>query len=141
MKQYRLLSGTHEQDFVTYQAGEIIETSHDLDKLFVNKFQVIEEPVITKKKKTAVPATPPEEILDDVDEDEEEDDVDDSVGEEVTDKFPQCEELEARVFRVKKEKKAGYNYSVTDLDGESFWNEKPIPSISKVNAFLDEYAE
>ncbi len=40
-KQYRVLAGNHTQDGVVYKKGEVIETDHDLKKLFPLKFRVV----------------------------------------------------------------------------------------------------
>jgi hypothetical protein len=54
---FRLDGGSHEQDGVVYEKGDVIESPYDLRQVFKMKFTLLPEetPVTTRQKSVALP--------------------------------------------------------------------------------------
>lgn len=44
MNKYKVEAGTHDQDGVTYEEGQVLESNHDLVKTFPGKFKALSGP-------------------------------------------------------------------------------------------------
>lgn len=126
-------------DGVFYETGAIINTTAKLNVLFPNHFEKVHPddlPPEPKKKKTPV-----EEVVDKVAEEElgASTDLDLSVhGNDITAKFDGCNELVCMVFvKPNPEKPNKKIYTVVGEDGE-VWNDEPLTSKKKTQAFIDE---
>jgi len=131
MNKYRLLTSNHVSENGTkYKKGDIIETTLDLEALFVNKFEKVD--ASTRAKKEGKPAN--DDNLKNKDNNTKDNDPE---GEDVTEKFPDAVEVRLVVRKV------GKLYVVTDPDDKEAGqlDEGDLTSQSKVNDFIAEYTE
>jgi hypothetical protein len=140
MYQFKLLSGTHFENGITYDAKEdpVVSSPHELDKMFPNKFQrTLEAPVVTPPapippaatEAKSKPTPTPEATKDDTEEAEEVEEADLPDGEDVSNDFQQAVDLGLRVFKVSPRR-----FNVYDPD-DGIVNEKPLP-VTKVRGLL-----
>ncbi len=136
---FKLLSGRHRQDGLTYNEGDTFESPFDLDKKFKNKFQRMPDGTVVEKpfdEEPKAPKTPVEENEGEPVEDVENEESGDpqSLGVDTTAKFdPEASDLGVLVFRDNS------HFWVTKKDSPSVpLHKHALNSKKAVNEFLTE---
>lgn len=143
---YRILEGSHVENGINYEKGEVCESPYDLVALFGdNKFVRTNKPV-TRKDKRKPYASPP--VSSTVIEEEDEDpgdaenkprrlgEIESSLGTNVTESFDSAFDNGLLVYQN------GRNYFIADPDDpETALNGDKITSRRGVDSFLEEFLE
>jgi len=138
-QRYKLLSGTHVdkgsateeekkgQGPRVYEAGEIVESTEELDKIFLNKFEKVNGEGKGKKKKKG----------EEGEEEEGAKEEGEPLGDDVTEKFPEAKDAGLMVF------KEGRHYFVaTASDPTTALNDdEELTTQEAVNDFIEDYME
>jgi hypothetical protein len=149
MAKYKVILGTHSEGGRRYKAGEIVESDEQLDKMFINKFEKVEDskkasPGVSEKSTAALRSEPKPTTTDTGTPATESDAANekstmpqgkDTAGAEdsdVTKDFAKADEAGFTVHTVEG------GYEVRD-DGKVISGKKPITSKTKVNEFVKEY--
>lgn len=149
MAKYTVKTGEHRDKGpdgkeVVYLAGDVVESEHELDKLFVGKFvkNPTEEPKPKKGTRRAVDLEEDEDqptqdkaedAEDDAEEETEEEHHDEKEPKDVTERFDLAVKNDLKVFF------AGKAEGYTVKDGKSVLNKKPLKTKAKVEKFLKEH--
>lgn len=152
---FRVKNGKHHENGVKYGKNDVVESDRPLDKLFVNKFEVLpDEPSTPKAKKAAkvvaegeeveteedpkdatgasIKSTQKEGVMDRPNKDVDSSALSSELGDNVTTDFPTALDAGVVVF------KDGNKYQIAKPDDvETALNEKPLTK-KEVNDFIKE---